>query len=106
MNAQVELGLKYAGYIQRQQNEVDKLAATEEFVIPDIFDYDAAVGLGREARERLSKIKPRTIGQASRLSGITPADLQVLMVALRNKKQYSPKHEDESTPPSCSDCHE
>ncbi len=106
VNAQVELGLKYAGYIQRQQNEVDKLATTEEFVIPEHFDYTTAVGLGREARERLSKIKPRTIGQASRLSGITPADLQVLMVALRSKKQYPPKYEDESTPPSCSDCHE
>lgn len=106
VNAQVELGLKYAGYIQRQQNEVDKLAATEEFIIPENFDYTTAVGLGREARERLSKIKPRTIGQASRLSGITPADLQVLMVALRSKKQYSPKYENQPITSSCSDCHE
>ncbi len=86
VNAQVELILKYAGYIGRQQNEVNKLASTEDFEIPDAFDYASAVGLSREARERLSKIKPRTIGQASRLSGITPADIQVLMVALRNKK--------------------
>lgn len=106
VHTQVELIIKYAGYIQRQQNEVDKLAATEEFVIPENFDYGAAVGLGREAKDRLSKIKPRTLGQASRLSGITPADLQVLMVALRSKKQYSAKYEDESTPSSCSDCHE
>ncbi|MBP7073858.1 MAG: tRNA uridine-5-carboxymethylaminomethyl(34) synthesis enzyme MnmG [Rhabdochlamydiaceae bacterium] len=86
VHAQVELQFKYAGYIQRQQNEVDKLAATEEFEILENFDYTKVVGLGREAKDRLSKIKPRTIGQASRLSGITPADLQVLMVALRSKK--------------------
>jgi tRNA uridine 5-carboxymethylaminomethyl modification enzyme len=86
VHAQVELQFKYAGYIQRQQNEVDKLAATENFEIPDSFDYSKVAGLGREAKDRLSKINPRTIGQASRLSGITPADLQVLMVALRIKK--------------------
>ncbi len=86
VHAQVELQFKYAGYIQRQQNEVDKLAATENFEIPDSFDYNKVAGLGREAKDRLSKITPRTIGQASRLSGITPADLQVLMVALRSKK--------------------
>jgi tRNA uridine 5-carboxymethylaminomethyl modification enzyme len=104
VSAQVELMLKYAGYIERQQNEVNKLASTEEFEIPELFDYTTTVGLSREAREKFSKIKPRTIGQASRLSGITPADLQVLMVALRNKKQYSPKNEDKSTPAACFDC--
>ncbi|MGH2638014.1 MAG: tRNA uridine-5-carboxymethylaminomethyl(34) synthesis enzyme MnmG, partial [Rhabdochlamydiaceae bacterium] len=86
VNAQVELKLKYAGYIERQQNEVNKLASTENFEISATFDYATTLGLSREAREKLSKIKPRTIGQASRLSGITPADLQVLMVALRSKK--------------------
>lgn len=102
--AQVELTLKYAGYIQRQQNEVSKLASTEDFEIPITFNYSTTVGLGREAREKLSKIQPRTLGQASRLCGITPADLQVLMIALRNKKQYSPKYEETSTPSRCSDC--
>lgn len=106
VHAQVELILKYAGYIERQQNEVNKMASTEEFVISNTFDYATAVGLSREAREKLTKIKPRTIGQASRLSGITPADLQVLMVALRSKKQYPPNYEEESPPASCSDCDE
>lgn len=86
VNAQVELILKYAGYIGRQEREVIKLMSTENYEIPSMFDYTAAVGLSREACAQLSKIKPRTIGQASRLSGVTPADIQVLMVALRGKK--------------------
>lgn len=105
IQAQVELHLKYAGYIQRQQNEVEKLASTEHLEIPTSFDYSAIPALSREAREKLVKVKPRTLGQASRISGITSADLQVLMVALRNKKQYSPKYEEQPSPPSCSDCH-
>ncbi|MGD0664133.1 MAG: tRNA uridine-5-carboxymethylaminomethyl(34) synthesis enzyme MnmG [Rhabdochlamydiaceae bacterium] len=106
VHAQVELKLKYAGYIDRQQNEVNKMAFTEEVVIPERFDYAAAAGLSREARERLTKVKPRTIGQASRLSGITSGDLQVLMVALRSKKQYKQIYEEQSPPASCSDCDE
>lgn len=106
VHAQVELILKYAGYIGRQQKEVDKLASTEEFEIPLAFEYETVKGLGREAREKLSKVRPLTIGQATRLSGITPADIQVLMVALRNQKQYCKKYEDESPPSSCSDCNE
>ncbi len=85
VTAQAELILKYAGYIERQQNEVNKLASTEEFAIPPTFDYALAPGLSREAREKFTKIQPRTIGQATRLSGITPADIQVLMVALRSR---------------------
>ena len=106
VHSQVELKLKYAGYIDRQQNEVNKMAFTEEVVIPERFDYAAAAGLSREARERLTKVKPRTIGQASRLSGITSGDLQVLMVALRNKKQYIESNEEQPPPASCSDCDE
>lgn len=85
VHAQVELLLKYAGYIERQQTEVNKMASTEDVVIPETFDFARAVGLSREAREKLIKIKPRTIGQASRLSGITVADLQVLMIALKSR---------------------
>jgi tRNA uridine 5-carboxymethylaminomethyl modification enzyme len=106
VHAQVELKLKYAGYIDRQQNEVNKMAFTEEVVIPERFDYAAAAGLSREARERLTKVKPRTIGQASRLSGITSGDLQVLLVALRSKKQYKEIYEEQPPPASCSDCDE
>lgn len=105
IQAQVELHLKYAGYIQRQQNEVAKLALVEHLEIPATFDYRAVTALSREAKEKLSKIKPHTLGQASRLGGITPADLQVLMVALRNKKQYPAKYEEESPPSGCADCH-
>ena len=104
VHSQVELNLKYAGYIQRQQNEVDKMSSFEEVELPENFDYTSAVGLSREARERLTHIQPRTIGQASRLSGITSADLQVLMIALRSKKRYTQTHEDEPSPSYCSDC--
>jgi tRNA uridine 5-carboxymethylaminomethyl modification enzyme len=86
VSAQVELTFKYAGYIDRQHNEVSKMASTENYVIPDTFNYETAAALSHEARSQLSKIKPRTLGQASRLSGVTPADIQVLMVALRSKK--------------------
>ncbi len=86
VHTQVELKIKYTGYIERQQNEVNKIASTEDFAIPPSLDYAAVVGLSREAREKLGKIQPRTVGQASRLSGITHADIQVLMVALRGKK--------------------
>jgi tRNA uridine 5-carboxymethylaminomethyl modification enzyme len=99
INFQIELNLKYAGYIERQTNEVAKLDGIEEMVIPSNFDFNIA-SLSREAREKLTKVQPRNVGQASRLSGITPADIQVLMVALRNKNIYS----EENEPPGCPGC--
>jgi tRNA uridine 5-carboxymethylaminomethyl modification enzyme len=89
INFQIELHIKYAGYIQRQHQEVAKLEGIERMEIPSRLDFLQIAGLSREAREKLDKIKPRTVGQASRLGGITPADIQVLMVALRNKNLYS-----------------
>ncbi|MBS0649367.1 MAG: tRNA uridine-5-carboxymethylaminomethyl(34) synthesis enzyme MnmG [Verrucomicrobia bacterium] len=98
INFQVELHIKYAGYIQRQHQEVAKLEGIERMEIPSRLDFLQIAGLSREAREKLDKIKPRTVGQASRLGGITPADIQVLMVALRNKNLYS-------EPDDCPGCH-
>jgi tRNA uridine 5-carboxymethylaminomethyl modification enzyme len=99
INLQIELQVKYAGYIERQYQEVAKLEGIELIEIPTILDFNQIVGLGREAKEKLSKVRPRTLGQASRLSGITPADLQVVMVALRSKNLYKDKNATH-----CSDC--
>ncbi|CAM0116802.1 tRNA uridine-5-carboxymethylaminomethyl(34) synthesis enzyme MnmG [Rhabdochlamydiaceae symbiont of Dictyostelium giganteum] len=101
---QVELQLKYSGYIYRQQIEVEKLSQTENTEIPSSFDYKEVLSLSQEAKDRLSKIRPRTLGQASRISGITPADLQVLMISLHQKKYQTPLYENLSPDSNCSSC--
>jgi tRNA uridine 5-carboxymethylaminomethyl modification enzyme len=79
---QVVLESKYAGYINRQATQVERFARMESRTIPPHFDYHAVPQLRIEAREKLSKIRPGSIGQASRISGITPADLAVLLFYL------------------------
>lgn len=86
INLQIELGMKYAGYIERQHREVDKLAHVENVLIPDSFDFSTIQGLRLEARQKLHKTKPQNLGQASRISGVSPADISVLMVALMRKR--------------------
>jgi len=85
INFQIELSLKYAGYIQRQNNDVAKLNHIENIRIASGFDFKAVTGLGREAQDKLSKHCPENLGQASRISGVSPADIQVLMVHLARK---------------------
>jgi tRNA uridine 5-carboxymethylaminomethyl modification enzyme len=80
---QVEIGLKYEGYITRQANEVAKFLRLEGKVIPDKFNYDGLKHLRNEAREKLKRIRPGSIGQAARIAGVTPADIQLLLVHLR-----------------------
>ncbi|MBN2505429.1 MAG: tRNA uridine-5-carboxymethylaminomethyl(34) synthesis enzyme MnmG [Verrucomicrobia bacterium] len=80
---QVETEIKYAGYIQRQEVEIRKFKSLEQKPIPESFDYDKVLGLRTEARLKLTKIRPVTIGQASRISGVTPADLGLLMVWMK-----------------------
>jgi tRNA uridine 5-carboxymethylaminomethyl modification enzyme len=75
-----EVGLKYEGYIRREQEMVDKMNRLEEVIIKSSFDYDKLQSLSAEAREKLNKIQPRTIGQASRISGVSPSDVSVLLV--------------------------
>lgn len=79
---QVQIEVKYAGYVKRQEQTIAKAAKTENARIPETFDFTAVPSLRNEAKQKLTKIRPRTIGQAGRVSGITPADLAVLMVAL------------------------
>jgi tRNA uridine 5-carboxymethylaminomethyl modification enzyme len=75
-----EINMKYEGYIQKEQEMVDKMNRLEEVRLHDNFNYHQLVSLSSEAREKLSRLKPRTIGQASRISGISPSDISVLLV--------------------------
>ncbi|HQV54018.1 MAG TPA: tRNA uridine-5-carboxymethylaminomethyl(34) synthesis enzyme MnmG [Chitinophagaceae bacterium] len=77
---QASIQVKYDTYIQKEKELVQRMSQLEELEIPETFDYKKIVSLGNEAREKLSKIKPRTLGQASRISGINPSDVQILMV--------------------------
>jgi tRNA uridine 5-carboxymethylaminomethyl modification enzyme len=80
---QVEIAIKYAGYIARQENEVAKFKSVEDKQIPEGFDYIAVPSLRTEARQKLLKIRPATLGQAARISGVSPADIGILMVWLK-----------------------
>jgi len=80
---QVEIAIKYAGYIERQESEVEKFNNLEEKQIPNSFEFSSVPSLRLEARQKLSKIRPTTIGQAARISGVSPADISILMVWLK-----------------------
>jgi len=80
---QVEIAIKYAGYIERQEVEVEKFKSLEDKQIPDSFEFSSVPSLRLEARQKLSKIRPTTIGQAARISGVSPADISILMVWLK-----------------------
>jgi tRNA uridine 5-carboxymethylaminomethyl modification enzyme len=82
---QVEIATKYAGYIQRQEMEVNRYKSFEEKMIPSAFDYSSVPSLRMEARLKLAKIRPSTIGQASRISGVSPADISILLVWLKRQ---------------------
>ena len=77
---QIELEARYAGYVERQQSQVSKMARMEAMALPQDFDYDQLPSLRAEARQKLGQFQPRTIGQAARIAGVTPADIAVLMV--------------------------
>ncbi|MDF2529671.1 MAG: gidA [Gammaproteobacteria bacterium] len=82
---QVEIQSKYAGYIDRQQDEIERQRRHEETKLPETFDYQTVSGLSNEVRQKLSNVKPATIGQASRIPGITPAAISILLVHLKKK---------------------
>ncbi|MCS8572069.1 tRNA uridine-5-carboxymethylaminomethyl(34) synthesis enzyme MnmG [Pediococcus pentosaceus] len=83
---QIEIETKYAGYIKKAQDRVDRLKRMEEKAIPDRIDYEAINGLATEGRQKLEKIRPTTIAQASRISGVTPADIAILSVYIQQGK--------------------
>ncbi len=84
---QVEIQAKYSGYIDRQREEIDRQRRHEETRLPDDFAYDQVSGLSNEVRDKLSRIRPATVGQAARISGVTPAAISLLLVHLK-KRQY------------------
>lgn len=77
---QAEIQVKYQVYIDKEKELVEKMRQFEDLEIPEKFDYQSIISLGAEAREKLNRVRPRTLGQASRISGINPADVQILMV--------------------------
>jgi tRNA uridine 5-carboxymethylaminomethyl modification enzyme len=81
---QIEIEIKYDGYIKRQFETVEKMEKYEDFKIPINLDYSKIKQLSREGREKLSKMKPRSIGQASRISGVTPSDISILLIYLKS----------------------
>ncbi len=79
---QVQISLKYDGYIKRQEAQIEQFKRLEERLLPEDIDYNAINGLRIEARQKLTKVKPRSLGQASRISGVSPADMTALMLYL------------------------
>lgn len=77
---QVEIQVKYDVYIEKERELVQKMSSLEDLMIPERFNYDKLSAISNEARQKLAKIKPRTLGQASRISGVNPSDVQILMV--------------------------
>jgi tRNA uridine 5-carboxymethylaminomethyl modification enzyme len=77
---QTEIQIKYERYIEKEQQLAEKMSQMEELIIPDSFDYDKIAALSKEAHQKFKRIKPRTLGQASRISGVNPSDIQILMV--------------------------
>jgi tRNA uridine 5-carboxymethylaminomethyl modification enzyme len=82
---QIEISIKYQGYIERQADEIERHGANENTRLPENFDYAEVRGLSFEARQKLTAVKPETIGQASRISGMTPAAISLLMVHMKRR---------------------
>ena len=78
----MEIEVKYEGFLGRQKDQVKKLKDQEYMVIPDFIDYSSILSISTEGREKLSRIKPRTLGQASRILGVSASDVSILMVYL------------------------
>lgn len=83
---QVEIALKYRGYIERQKDEVTRTLAHETMPLPEDLDYDSVIGLSFEVRQKLKSVRPETLGQAGRISGVTPAAISLLLVHLKRLK--------------------
>lgn len=86
---EVELQIKYEGYVRRQIQQVEKFKRFERKLIPQSFNYDTVSGFSREVRERLNRVRPETIGQAARISGVTPAAISLLLVTIEKGKRLA-----------------
>ena len=83
---QVNINIKYSGYIERQKKQVENFKKIESKKIPEDLDYDNVISLRIEARQKLQKYRPINIGQASRISGVSPADISVLLIYMEQNK--------------------
>ena len=88
MIEQVEIELKYEGYISRQKKQVEQFKKMEEKKIPDWIDYEEIPSLRLEARQKLIAYRPVSVGQASRISGVSPADISVLLIYLEHHGRH------------------
>jgi len=95
---EVEIQIKYSGYIKRQLQQIHRFKKLETRAIPFSFIYDDVLGFSKEVREKLKQVRPASIGQASRISGITPAAISLLLVALEKHKRKA--GQDQSLQPS------
>src|SRR5690606_13956944 len=84
---QVEIQIKYQGYIDKLMQEVEKMKRLENKRLSESLDYNAIHGLSSEAREKLSQVRPLSIGQAARISGVNPADISILMIYLEQMER-------------------
>jgi len=100
LGAQIEMEVKYEGYIKRQREEVGKLQKFENMKIPETFEYKNIPGLSNEIVQKLSRVKPESVGQASRVSGITPAAISVLLVHIRKMRGLEHEAQLKSSSPS------
>ena len=91
VSRQVEIEIKYEGYIRKQFKEIDKFKNLEKIIISEEFDYVHVHGLSNELKSKLSSVKPKSLGQASRIDGMTPAALSVLMISLKISEKSNPK---------------
>jgi tRNA uridine 5-carboxymethylaminomethyl modification enzyme len=85
---QVEIDVKYEGYIQRQNEQIQRFAKFEEYLIPENFDYAKISSLSAEGKEKLHRVRPRSIGQATRIAGVTNADVAVLSIFLKQNESH------------------
>jgi tRNA uridine 5-carboxymethylaminomethyl modification enzyme len=83
----VEIEAKYEGYINRQKQQIEKFKKMEKLSLPAHFHYDSIPGLRKEAQQKLDRFRPVSLGQASRISGVSPADISILMVYLMSKSK-------------------
>lgn len=84
---QVEIRIKYEGYLTRQEAAIERFLRMENKLLPEDLDYAKIKGLSKEAVDRLSSVRPISVGQASRISGVTPADISVLLIYLEQEKR-------------------
>ena len=84
---EIDIMITYDGYIKKQMEQVAKIRKLEEKIIPENWDYESMKGISLEAKQKLAKIKPHSIGQASRISGVSPADVSVLLIQLEQYRR-------------------